>query len=137
MAGGTKYDESEIVSDINMTPLIDVMLVLLIIFMVSSSAAVESGLSVNLPEAGAVAGTPPQSLVISMAKTGEVAVGGKTIPKEQLGDAIKLEIGRLKTTSVVLEGDGDLTLTNTIEVIDMARAAGATDFSIAAKVKAQ
>jgi biopolymer transport protein ExbD len=137
MAISTKYDDGDIVSDINMTPLIDVMLVLLIIFMVTSSAAVESGLTVNLPESAATGATPPSSLIISMNKTGEVAVAGKTVTKDQLGAAVKEELTKLKTTSVVLEGDGDLTLTNTISVIDIARAAGAVDFSIAAKVKAQ
>jgi biopolymer transport protein ExbD len=137
MAISTKYDDGDIVSDINMTPLIDVMLVLLIIFMVTSSAAVESGLTVNLPESAATGATPPSSLIISMNKTGEVAVAGKTVSKDQLGAAVKEELTKLKTTSVVLEGDGDLTLTNTISVIDIARAAGAVDFSIAAKVKAE
>lgn len=137
MAISTKYDDGDIVSDINMTPLIDVMLVLLIIFMVTSSAAVESGLTVNLPESAATGGTPPASLIISMSKTGEVAVAGNVVSKDQLKDVVKGELSRLKTTSVVLEGDGDLTLSNTINVIDIAREAGAVDFSIAAKVKAQ
>lgn len=137
MAISTKSDDSEIVSDINMTPLIDVMLVLLIIFMVSSSAAIESGLSVNLPEAGAVAETAPSSLIISMTKTGELAVAGSPVTKAELKERVRAELTKLKTTSVVLEGDGDLTLTSTIDVIDMAREAGAKDFSIAAKVRGQ
>ena len=43
-------DEEDIVSEINMTPLIDIMLVLLIIFMVTSTAALESGLDIELPK---------------------------------------------------------------------------------------
>jgi len=45
-----EHDEEEIVAEINMTPLIDIMLVLLIIFMVSSTAALESGMDIELPK---------------------------------------------------------------------------------------
>ena len=124
-----------IVSDINMTPLIDVMLVLLIIFMVSSSAALESGLSVEVPESKAPASTPNSSLVVTLAKNGSLAVSGIVVTKNALKTALKNEIKKLQTTSIVLEGDGDSSLTSAIEIMDIAREAGAKDFSIAAKQK--
>lgn len=135
MGMSNKHESEEIVSDINMTPLIDVMLVLLIIFMVSSSAALESGMSVQVPEAKSVGSTPNSSVIITLAKTGEISVGGKLVSLSGLKDAIKSELQNQKTTSVVLEGDGDSRLTNAIDVMDMAKEVGATDFSIAAKLK--
>lgn len=125
----------EIVSDINMTPLIDVMLVLLIIFMVSSSAVIESGLDVNLPESSAVAEAPASSLIISMDRSGAINVGGEAVSLEQLKDKISSGLADLKTTSVVLEGDGDASLTSAFNLMNIAREAGAKDFSIAAKAK--
>lgn len=135
MAISNKSENDEIVSDINMTPLIDVMLVLLIIFMVSSSAALESGLSVDLPEANTVSSAPQSSLIITMSKKGEVSVGGNITSLANLKEAVSNELKRLNTTSVVLEGDGDSSLTSAIDVMDIAREAGAKDFSIAAKAK--
>lgn len=135
MAITNNYGQDEIVADINMTPLIDIMLVLLIIFMVSSSAAVESGLDVSLPEASKVGGVAEGNVTITVSTSGEISVGGQRIAKDVLREKITQELSTKKSKTVVLEGDGELTLTKTIEIIDIARSAGAEDFSIAAKLK--
>ena len=124
----------EIVSDINMTPLIDVMLVLLIIFMISSSAAIESGLDVNLPETNAVSKNPGTSLIISLSDKGEIAVAGSVVNMKGLKVRVTKALTDLKTTTVVLAGDGKSSLTSAFDVMNIAREAGAKDFSIAAKV---
>lgn len=135
MAITNNYSQDEIVADINMTPLIDIMLVLLIIFMVSSSAAVESGLDVSLPEASKVGGVTEGNLTVTVSTAGDISVGGQRIQKDALREKITQELSTRKSKTVVLEGDGELTLSKTIEIIDIARAAGAEDFSIAAKLK--
>lgn len=137
MAISNNYGQDEIVADINMTPLIDIMLVLLIIFMVSSSAAVESGLDVSLPEASKVGGVAEGNVTITVSTSGEISVGGERVSKDTLREKITQDLSTRKSKTVVLEGDGELTLTKTIEIIDIARAAGAEDFSIAAKLKEQ
>ncbi|MBA2405883.1 MAG: biopolymer transporter ExbD [Bdellovibrionales bacterium] len=138
MAGSNKsHDQDDIVADINMTPLIDIMLVLLIIFMVSSSAAIESGLDVNLPEANAVSDKSDAILVVSLSKTGDVAIMGTLIKPEELKDKIAEGLIELKTESVILEGDGESSLSKAMEVMDIAKTAGAKTFSIAAKLKDQ
>lgn len=136
MAGSTKNnDQDDIVADINMTPLIDIMLVLLIIFMVSSSAAIESGLDVNLPEVNAVSDKSDAILVVSLSKTGEVSVQGNIIKAEEIKEKIAAGLVELKTESVILEGDGESSLSKAMEVMDIAKLAGAKTFSIAAKLK--
>lgn len=135
MAMNPHQPQDEIVSDINMTPLIDVMLVLLIIFMVSSSAAIESGLDVNLPESNAVAEAPPSSVTISLKPDGQIAVGGEIIAREALKQRVTLELSKLNTSTVILEGDGEASLTSAFEIMNIAREAGAKDFSIAARMK--
>jgi biopolymer transport protein ExbD len=138
MAGGNKnQSDDDIVSDINMTQLIDIMLVLLIIFMVSSSAAIESGLDVSLPEVNAVSDKTDAILVVSLSKTGEVAIQGTMVKPEELKDKIAAGLIELKTESIILEGDGESSLSKTMEVMDIAKLAGAKNFSIAAKLKDQ
>ena len=134
MKTGNGGDE-DINAEINMTPLIDIMLVLLIIFMVSSSAAIESGLDVNLPEVNAVSDKTDAILVISLNKEGQVAVKGEITPPEQLRDKIAAALLELKTESVILEGDGESQLSETMAVMDVAKMAGAKTFSIAAKLR--
>lgn len=133
--GGQRGGEDEIVSEINMTPLIDIMLVLLIIFMVSSSAALESGLDVSLPETTAVSDKSDKILVISLTKEGVIAVGGDLTAKDILREKVTAKLKELNTESVILEGDGASSLSSAFEVMDIARAAGAKNFSIGAKLK--
>ena len=127
--------DDSIVSEINMTPLIDVMLVLLIIFMLSSSAALESGLDVNVPESSAVSEKPNQMVIVSLSKEGTIAVSGKVVDKANLREEITKALAEMKTDSIILEGDGNSSLTSAFEVMDIGRNAGAKNFSIAARQK--
>jgi len=127
-------DDSEIVAEINMTPLIDVMLVLLIIFMVSSTAALESGMDIELPKTALTnEKKDAEILVISLGKDGKVAVQGKSVKTEEITRRIASELKTLKTESVILEGDTAANLGRAVELMDMAKVAGAKNFSIAAE----
>ena len=134
MNNGDGDDDDAIVAEINMTPLIDIMLVLLIVFMVSSTAALESGMDIELPKTSL---TNPKKeaeiLVISLAKNGNVAVHGKAVKSEDIGRSIASSLAELKTDSVILEGDTSANLGKAIELMDMAKVAGAKNFSIAAE----
>lgn len=135
MSNHNNNNDDGIVADINMTPLIDIMLVLLIIFMVSSSAAIESGLDVDLPEMNAVSDKTTEVLVVSLSKEGVIAVKGQEIKVEELQPKIAELLKELKTESVILEGDANAPLEQVMMVMDTARSAGAKNFSIAAKLK--
>ena len=96
-------DDDQIVAEINMTPLIDIMLVLLIVFMVSSTAALESGMDIELPKTTL---TNPKKeaeiLVISLSKNGNVSVHGKPVKAEEISRKIASSLAELKTDSVIL-----------------------------------
>jgi len=132
MNSGDDEDDT-IVAEINMTPLIDIMLVLLIVFMVSSTAALESGMDIELPKTSL---TNPKKeaeiLVISLSKDGSVSVHGKSVKSEEISRKIASSLTELKTDSVILEGDTAANLGKAIELMDMAKVAGAKNFSIAA-----
>jgi len=131
---GNDDDDSDIVAEINMTPLIDVMLVLLIVFMVSSTAALESGMDIELPKTALTnEKKEAEILVISLGKDGNVAVQGKKVPASEITRQIASELKTLKTDSVILEGDTGANLGRAVELMDMAKVAGAKNFSIAAE----
>lgn len=134
MKVGGDDNDGDIVADINMTPLIDVMLVLLIIFMVSSTAALESGMDIELPKTTLTnEKKDSEILVISLGKDGNVAVQGKKVKPEEITRKIASELKTLKTESVILEGDTAANLGRAVELMDMAKVAGAKNFSIAAE----
>jgi len=135
MAMNSNKNQDEILSEINMTPLIDIMLVLLIIFMVTSSAALQSGLDVQVPEVSAVTDKQPEVLIVSLAKDGKIAVAGQVVTNEELALVLRTEIEKLTVKAVILEGDGQAPLAEIMRIMDLAKANGATEFSIAASEK--
>ena len=127
-------DEENIVSEINMTPLIDIMLVLLIIFMVTSTAALESGLDIELPKTQ-ITNEKKQDeiLIITLDRDGKVALQGKRVEDADLPAKLAATLKELKTESVILEGDTKAFLGKAVELMDIAKSAGAKNFSIAAE----
>ena len=127
-----KKTTDEIISDINMTPLIDVMLVLLIIFMVSSSIAVDNGLDIRLPETKSKARVHTStSIVIAMSEKGEITIDGDKTSIKSLGKSIRDFIIKKDTGLVLFKGDQGVSLKNIIKVMDIAKSNGATRFAIA------
>ena len=81
-------------ADINVTPLVDVMLVLLIIFMVTAPLLAK-GMKVNLPQAKAAQPlNPKEPIVVAVSKDGKVALGADEVSPEALVDGIKRDDGR-------------------------------------------
>ncbi len=127
-------DDENIVAEINMTPLIDIMLVLLIIFMVTSTAALESGLDIELPKTQ-ITNEKKQDeiMIITLGKDGMIAIQGRKVEEKDIKDKIVSTLTELKTKSVILEGDTHAYLGKAVELMDIAKAAGAESFSIAAE----
>lgn len=128
------FDDEDIVAEINMTPLIDIMLVLLILFMVTSSVSIESGLDLDLPKVqGETKSKEGKALIISLHPNGEISLQGQKVPYENLKEEITKGLEREGTKLVILEGDQKSRLGRAIEIIDIAKLAGADQFAIAAE----
>ena len=132
-------DETEadgaIVAEINITPLTDIFLVLLIIFMVTSSVISQMGVNVQLPKASqATAEAQADGVIVSLLPGGQMRVNETKVPKSDMKELEKLiKAGFQKTTSrlVILEGERQAFLGSAIQVMDHARRAGADRFAIA------
>ncbi|OFZ72392.1 MAG: hypothetical protein A2451_11455, partial [Bdellovibrionales bacterium RIFOXYC2_FULL_39_8] len=126
-------NQDGIMADINMTPLIDIMLVLLIIFMVTSSISLESGLDIDLPKTKVkTSAKDGNAVIVSLSVNGTISVQGKAATMESLGDTIKEALANEKSDVVVFEGDKTSQLGMAIQIMDIAKEAGAEKFAIAA-----
>lgn len=138
-SGSRDEDESDIMAEINITPLTDIFLVLLIIFMVTSSVLTNSGVDVNLPQASPLtAQAQPEGIVVSLLPRGKMAVNGLSIEAGDFGtleESVKKAFTMTKSRLVILEGDRESFLGSAIEVMDSARKAGAEKFAIATAQK--
>jgi biopolymer transport protein ExbD len=141
-----------IFAEINITPLTDVFLVMVIIFMVSALAVqVEarqekqkvadaqeqseiekrSGLKVNLPAGQAQEIDPAKaSLVLVIPLTGDVDVGGKRIPDGDLDNLFRAAFTRDKNTQVVLKADKGVPHGKVVNIMERAKQAGLTRLAI-------
>jgi biopolymer transport protein ExbD len=127
-------ENEEIVAEINMTPLIDIMLVLLIIFMVTSSVSVESGLDIDLPKTSSkTQATQGEAVIISLSKDGQMSIAGKVFQGGDMKTEIANAMKAANTEFVVFEGDKTAQIGRAIEIMDVAKEAGAKKFAIAAE----
>jgi biopolymer transport protein ExbD len=131
-SNGGEEDGNGIVAEINITPLTDVFLVLLIIFMITSSVISSQGKSVNLPE-GEVSDTTPQGVTVTLTARDEIQVNDRAVALGDLPAALRAALDESRDKTVVLRGDQKVILGRAVYVLDQAQLAGATGFAIATK----
>jgi biopolymer transport protein ExbD len=138
MGIGVKQDheDADIIADINVTPFIDIMLVLLIIFMMTSSVSFQSGVEINIPTSSSAAkGKKKEGVLVSLDIRGNLFVDGVKSNLVNLKANITKALAETSNKLVVFEGDKNSSLEKTLEIIDIAKSAGAQNFAIAAKEK--
>jgi biopolymer transport protein ExbD len=131
---GDDENESGIMSEINITPLTDIFLVLLIIFMITSSAMIESGGKVNLPKAVATK-SETRGTTVTLTPKKEIFVNQKKVTEETLEPALKEALAASADKIVILRGDRDVLFGDTVKVMSMIKRAGASEIAIAAEVE--
>ena len=117
--------ESESLSEINVTPFVDVMLVLLVIFMVTAPL-IQAGVDVNLPEATAKGlKSPEDPTILSITKEGKIFFGkGKEVPFEKLRSFIEALRENKGLEELYLKADKDVSYGVVVKVMAEVKAAG-------------
>ena len=140
---GTEGDDAGdgVFSEINITPLTDIFLVLLIIFMVTSSvlvnaggqgdASARAGLKVNLPKGGAADVTASGSeLSVAILSDGRLVLAGNVVTAEELRAALQEAHGDNPSTLVIVQADEGVPHGKVVEVMEQAKAAGLAQLAI-------
>jgi biopolymer transport protein ExbD len=128
-----------IFAEINITPLTDIFLVLLIIFMVTTTAIAEQGgqnggLKVNLPRAGKTASTEEMhDLAVAVLEDGRTVVGGKVVDEEALAQLLDKAHGENPETLVLVQADEEVAHGKVVAVMDLARRHGLARLAIATR----
>ena len=133
MAGGGDFDDEGEITGINVTPLVDITLVLLIIFMVTTSIITNpEGLRVDKPEAATGQSQDRASLLIVCRKDGTTAVDGKEVATdEEIVAAIRSAIGSDREVQGIVQCDTKAEVGRMVHLIDLLRAGGITKYAIA------
>ena|ERR1039457_457237 len=124
MAMGGRNDNRGIMAEINVTPLVDVMLVLLVIFMVTAPM-MQQGVQVNLPKANTKAMTPQdEAVVVSVDKSGKVFINKDQIPASDLRNRLTAMFASREKKEVFLKADAGVPYGEVVKVMADIKGAG-------------
>jgi len=132
MHEGEDLANDQIIAEINITPLTDVFLVLLIIFMVTTSVIQSQAKQVDLPQA-AVADTTPSGVTVTVTDAGEIEVDGTVVSVDRLQGVLESRLGETREKLVVLRGDRKVLLGQAVNILDVAQQAGAQGIALATR----
>jgi biopolymer transport protein ExbD len=137
MASSFRPDDEEglddgVVAEINITPLTDVFLVLLIIFMVTTSVVANQSKQIDLPGAE-VSDTTPKGVTVTVNEDSTILVNDTPTSNDALYAALEAALSETRDKLVILRGDKKVLLGQAVNILDLAQQAGATGIALATK----
>lgn len=118
------------ISDINIVPLVDIILVVLIIFMITSQAQKQNQIDMNLPESSFSDKKSELPIAISVNKSREIFINQKLTDLNDLRGQLGSELNKNPEISAVVSADKDLDYGYVIAVMDVAKSAGVKELSV-------
>jgi biopolymer transport protein ExbD len=120
---------------VDLSPLIDVVFLLLIFFMVSTRFKEDHGLDLDLPQAESRQSSETERLTLFIGRDGEIKLKDAAVNKDQLPDMLRQALAESEDKMVVLHVDKDVNHGLVVEIMDTAKEAGASGLTFAAKSK--
>lgn len=118
------------ITGINVTPLVDVVLVLLVVLMVASTYVVAQTIKVQLPKASSTDGPAEKPLKVILLADGGLLLADAPATPEQISSALAARVQADPTMSLVVSADATVAHGRVVELIDRAKKAGVTRFAI-------
>jgi biopolymer transport protein ExbD len=125
---GAQGEEEE--TEINLTPMLDVVFIMLIFFIVTASFIKEAGIDVRRPEASAVVPKPKANILVAISANNEIWIDRKNIDKRAVKAAFERLLAENPEGSVVIQADKDAYTETVVIVADAARQANIARVSI-------
>lgn len=125
-----RHDPDEPITQINVVPLVDIMLVLLIIFMLTASFIATPSVPVRLPKAYTSDPSLPRSISLILNNKYEIVYQGKKIKMEELPARLRESAITNPELRVVLSADSSVTHGKVVELLDVLRQAGVTQVAL-------
>jgi biopolymer transport protein ExbD len=130
VAGTLGGKRGGVIAQINVTPLVDVCLVLLIILMVASTYIVAQTMKVQLPKAHTTDGPADKPITVTLLKDGTLRMNDAPATEDDVTKALKDAIDANADANVVVSADKEVMHGKVVHIIDMAKTAGVTHFAI-------
>jgi len=133
MARRTRRESEE--AAIDLTPMLDVVFIMLIFFIVTTSFVKEAGIDVNRPKAAKATGKPTATIFVAIRANGEVWLDKRAVDVERVGAQIEKMLAESPTDTVIVQADKEAKHGVVVSVMDQIKLAGIDKISIAAENK--
>lgn len=127
---GMKFDSDEAISEINVVPLVDIILVVLIIFMVTAPMFMKPTINVNLPKAASGDKTSPSKLNIALTADGKINLNGTFVSEADVLAKATEEAGKNGEVQAIISADKDVPHGRVVSLLDIVKGAGVKKFAI-------
>jgi biopolymer transport protein ExbD len=128
MKAGADHDDA--ISEINVVPLVDIILVVLIIFMVTAPMFIKPTIKVNLPKAASGDSSTPSQLNIAITAEGRLSLNGSPATDEVIRAKALEQVGKNPEVQAIISADRDTPHGKVVGVIDVVKGAGVKKFAI-------
>ena len=131
---GALNDDDDVMGDINVTPFVDIVLVLLIIFMVTTSVIDSQSKNIDLPGAE-VSDKTPSGVTVTVTMEGQMLINDEPTSEARLYADLEAALSEAREKLVILRGDRQVLLGQAVNILDVAQQAGARGIALATKSK--
>jgi biopolymer transport protein ExbD len=119
-----------IITDVNVTPLVDIMLVLLIIFMLTANLIAKQAIEVELPRATQSTTLNPTTLAVTLTRDGSLYLNGRPTTPAELREAVRAAVAKDPKTQAIIAGDKSVSHGRVVWVLDVVKSLGVASFAI-------
>lgn len=126
----TSDDDSGIMSDINVTPFVDITLVLLIIFMVAAPMIMNQAIKVNLPKASTGQASDTTTVAITIKKGGAVFLNGKEADPSEMEQFLRSEAKANKEVRAIVSADSEVSHGLVVSYLDLLNRCGISKYAV-------
>jgi biopolymer transport protein ExbD len=113
-----------------LTPLIDMVFLVVIFFMLNTTLSINPAITVELPEAYTSQAVLQEEIVVTLTGSGEIYIGKQTVPRDRFAAELKKEMVRLQRSDVILQADELLPYRDVVEIMDLARLTGVESIAL-------
>ena len=132
-SGLIKKEGAEEAGEIDLTPMLDVVFILLIFFIVTSVFVTEAGIEVNRPEASTIDPTAGDLILIAIGPAGDIWIDGDQIDPRFIRSRFELRLADAPNSSLIIQADRNANNEQVLLILEAAREANIEDVSIAAE----
>lgn len=130
MAGGGSRQDDDMITDINVTPLVDIMLVLLIIFMLTANLIIAPSIKVDLPAAATGEGSEPSTIALTLTKDNKLYLNGAESTEAAVRAFVPPELEKKPELQAIIAADKEVSHGEVVHLIDLVRQLGISKFAL-------